>query len=217
MENIEKVMDKIRKLLALANNNPNENEAMAAALKAQKLMAEYNIELDQLEDKPAQREITKEIYLSSDKHEMKKWKIGLASIIAKNFRCQVYLLNSKDVVFYGYKEDAKIALQVFSFLYETGNKLAVRYYNKCKKEGQETRGLMNTYLAGFRKGVADILEKQCVTLMIVTPQEVKDSFEEMSKGWSLANGSIGINCYGTAYGDGRQAGRDTANARSLTA
>ena len=42
----EKIMEKIKKLLALANNNPSEDEAMAAALKAQEMMAKYNIVLD---------------------------------------------------------------------------------------------------------------------------------------------------------------------------
>lgn len=34
MENREDILKKIEKLLALAGNNPNENEAIAAALKA---------------------------------------------------------------------------------------------------------------------------------------------------------------------------------------
>lgn len=36
---MEKILNKIKNLLDLANNNPNENEAIAAALKAQELMA----------------------------------------------------------------------------------------------------------------------------------------------------------------------------------
>lgn len=48
---MEKILNKIKNLLDLANNNPNENEAIAAALKAQELMAKYNIELDQLDSK----------------------------------------------------------------------------------------------------------------------------------------------------------------------
>lgn len=92
---MEKILNKIKNLLDLANNNPNENEAIAAALKAQELMAKYNIELDQLDDKKETREIVEEIYHQSDKHEMRKWKIGLADIIAQNFRCKVYFTNKK--------------------------------------------------------------------------------------------------------------------------
>lgn len=212
---MEKILNKIKNLLDLANNNPNENEAIAAALKAQELMAKYNIELDQLDDKKETREIVEEIYHQSDKHEMRKWKIGLADIIAQNFRCKVYFMNKKDVVFYGYKEDAKIALNVFTYLYEIGNKFAVRYYNKCKKEGEETRGVMNTYLVGFKDGVAEVLEKQCTALMIVTPKEVTESFEEMTSGWKTIKSTLRLSGDTSAYSNGKSDGRDMATARNI--
>ena len=214
---MEKILNKIKNLLDLANNNPNENEAIAAALKAQELMAKYNIEIEQLEDqKPESREIVKEVYWQTGRHEMRKWKIGLATIIANNFRCKTYFLGtSKDVVFYGYKEDAKIALQVFTFLYEVGNKFAVRYYNKCKKEGLPTQGVMNTYLVGFRDGVAEVLEKQCRALMIVTPKEVNESYSEMSKGWKSIRSNLRISGDTEAYSNGKRDGKDMATARSI--
>lgn len=213
---MEKILSKIKNLLDLANNNSNENEAIAAALKAQELMAKYNIELDQLEDKKETREIVKEVYRQSGKHEMGKWKIGLAAIIAQNFRCKTYLIGrSSNVVFYGYKEDAKIALQVFTYLYEIGNKFAVRYYNKCKKEGKETRGVMNTYLVGFRDGVAEVLEKQCTALMIVTPKEVTESYEEMTKDWKFVKPTLRLSGDTSAYSNGKSDGRDMATARSI--
>lgn len=212
---MEKILNKIKNLLDLANNNPNENEAIAAALKAQELMAKYNIELDQLDDKKETREIVEEIYHQSDKHEMRKWKIGLADIIAQNFRCKVYFMNKKDVVFYGYKEDAKIALNVFTYLYEIGNKFAVRYYNKCKKEGEETRGVMNTYLVGFKGGVAEVLEKQCTALMIVTPKEVTESFEEMTSGWKTIKSTLRLSGDTSAYSNGKSDGRDMATTRNI--
>lgn len=212
---MEKILNKIKNLLDLANNNPNENEAIAAALKAQELMAKYNIELEQLDHKEESREIVEEIYRQSGKHEMKKWKIGLSHIIADNFRCKTYTINRQHVVFYGYKEDAKIALQVFTYLYETGNKFAVRYYNKCKKEGRSTQGVMNTYLVGFRDGVKDVLGKQCTALMIVTPKEVTESFEEMAKQMKTTRTSLRISGDAAAYSNGKSDGRDMASARSI--
>lgn len=212
---IEKVLERVKNLLDLANNNPNENEAIAAALKAQELMVKYNIELDQLDDKKEVREIVKEVYHQSSKHEMRKWKVGLAAIIAQNFRCKTYLINNRDVVFYGYKEDAEIALQVFTYLYELGNKFAVRYYNKCKKEGKETRGVMNTYLIGFRDGAAEVLGKQCTALMIITPKEVTESFDEMTKDWKTTKSTLRLSGDNAAYSNGKQDGRDMATARNI--
>ena len=215
---MEKILNKIKNLLDLANNNPNENEALAAALKAQELMAKYNIELEQLDHKEETREIVKEVYYQSGKHEMKKWKVNLSNIIAKNFRCKVYYLGNKsaeNVVFYGYKEDAKIALQVFTYLYEVGNKFAVRYYNKCKKEGRQTRGVMNTYLVGFCDGVAEVLEKQCTALMIVTPKEVTESYEEMSKDFRRTRTRMSMSGDTSAYSNGKSDGKDMATARNI--
>lgn len=215
----EKMMEKIKNLLDLANNNPNENEAIAAALKAQKLMAQYNIELAQLEDIGSQsREIVKEVYRNTGKHEMKKWKYSLASIVAKNFRCKNYFLGRQDVIFYGYKEDAKIAVQVFTYLYEIGNKLALKKYYEEKKLGHSTKGVMNTYLIGFKDGIQSDLEKQCTALMIVIPQEVKDGFTEMSKNFSTMKNTIKtLGHDNSIYNDGFTDGKNAVKARALEA
>ena len=46
--NTDKIVEKIKKLLALADKaqNTNEHEAQAALLKAQKLMAEYGVSVE---------------------------------------------------------------------------------------------------------------------------------------------------------------------------
>ena len=46
----EKIIEKIKKALALANNNKNPNEAQAAMLMAQKMMAKYHIEMQEVEE-----------------------------------------------------------------------------------------------------------------------------------------------------------------------
>lgn len=219
MENRETTLKKIEKLLALAAKNPNEHEAIAAALKAQELMAKYNIKLADVQDEGQKGEMFKAIYEASNKHEMKKWKIGLAGIIAKNFCCEHYFMGGNNVVFYGYKKDAQIALEVFRFLYETGNKLAVRYYHKCKKEGRETRGIMNTYLVGFREGVKEVLDKQCTALMIVVPKEVTESFKEMTTGpgWGNISSKLSMSGDGRAYASGKEDGKTAASARAIEA
>ena len=216
---MEKILEKIKNLLDLANNNPNENEAMAAALKAQELMAKHGIDSSAIDSDESEKELYKAIYRDSGKHEMKKWKIGLAETIARNFCCKVWFRTISghgiDVVFYGYKKDAKIAVEVFKFLYEMGNKLAVRYYNQCKKEGRNTKGIMNTYLIGFRDGIKDVLDRQCTALMLVIPKEVSDSYDEMTANWKSMKTSISMRNDERAYNEGRRDGKDAATARSI--
>jgi len=47
---MERVVERVRKLLALAARNPNEAEATAAAAKAQELLAFYNLDMATVEN-----------------------------------------------------------------------------------------------------------------------------------------------------------------------
>ena len=210
---MEKVIEKIKKLLAMTEENgASENEAMIAALKAQKLMAEYNLNIADIETKDEHATIVEE---SFDCGNGDKWKYRLANIIAGNFRCKTYFINESHIVFYGYKSDAKIALDVFKFLFNTGNKLADRCYYEYYKNGENTRGVKNTFLAGFCEGINDVLGKQCVALMIVTPKDVEDSFADKTKNFKTIHNRMSINNDKRAFEKGRYEGRSTANARSL--
>lgn len=203
---MEKTIEKIKKLLALASNNPSENEAMAAALKAQALMAEYNITEAQLGEEV--KEIDEIKIGMPDGHIMKKWRISLALALGKNFRCKVYMMNGEDIVFYGYKQDIAAAAQVYHFLFETGNKLANRFYYAEKKAGHSTSGLLASYLTGFVRGIESELDKQCKALMIITPKEVTDGFAELTKGYktkSVTNNRSNYNAFTRGHLDGREA------------
>lgn len=216
MEKREKILKKIENLLALAGNNPSENEAIAAALKAQELMAKYNIELADIEGEKPKNNITEETYTpKANCHYVRKWRYTLAQIIAKNFCCKTYCINRDTIVFYGYEKDAKIAVEVFKFLFETGNKLANRYYLKCKKEGKNTKGVLNTYLVGFCDGIKEVLDKQCTALMIVVPKEVEEAYTERSKGFKLIKNSLNVTSDDRAYNEGKTEGKATATARGI--
>lgn len=216
MESREKILEKIEKLLALAGNNPSENEAISAALKAQELMAKYNIELADLEGKSLEQNIVEETYTpKANCHYVRKWRYTLSQIIAKNFCCKTYSINRDAIAFYGYEKDAKIAVEVFKFLFETGNKLANRYYLKCKKEGRDTKGVLNTYLVGFCDGIKEVLDKQCTALMIVVPKEVEEAYTEHSKNFRRMNTSLTTSSDGRAYSEGKTDGKATATARSI--
>ena len=72
----EKIIKKVKNLLDLANNNPSENEAIAAALKAQELMAKYNIDSSAINGEDS-KEFFHAKYIIGAGHEMKKWKVKL--------------------------------------------------------------------------------------------------------------------------------------------
>ena len=74
---------------------------------------------------------------------------------------------------------------------------------------------MNTYLAGFRDGAAEVLGKQCTALMIVTLKEVTKSFEEMTKNWKTMKTRLNMSGDQAAYSNGKKDGKDMATARSI--
>ena len=185
-ETLEKMLKKVKKLLSLAGNNPSQEEATAASLKAQELIAKYNLDLTDIEKETL--EIGESEYRTGVD---KSWKYGLASVVAKNFRCMVYWLDRRVAVFYGYKQDCAVASEVFGYLFKTGERGARR---ECKKHydmyGTE-RGVYFSYTRGFTAGLQSALEKQSTALMVIVPQEVKDEYGKMSedKGMKSLGGS----------------------------
>ena len=216
----EKAIELVKKALALAGDNPNENEAIAAALKAQELMAKYNITEIDLMDRVECETIEESIFNfknninDCDNH---KWKFQLATIIAKNFRCEVYCSGNHIIKFYGYKKDSMIAKEVFGSMYVIGDKLGRRYKERAKKETGTTKGVYNSFILGFLKGIKEALDKQCTALMIVTPKKVKDSYQELAKSFTrtINSGVKTSNFDNDAFQSGIYEGRNAMQAKQL--
>lgn len=181
MKSREEILEKIKGLLALGDSSRNnsEEEAKAAMLKAQQLMAKYDISAEEVEEKEEEKY----------SHEMceHKWdyayRIPLASVLAKNFRCMVYT-HGKKVVFMGHPSDAKICKATFEFAYQFIQKKGNSIYNKRYAMGYPTKGVFNSYAHGFIVGLQEAFDVQCKALAIVTPPDVIQEFENLSRGWS---------------------------------
>lgn len=212
----EKILNRIKNLLDLANNNPNEHEALAASLKAQELLAKYNLDVADLADESEKDKIDSVTWMPEKDYNYMNWRYELAGVVARNFCCKMYLLGgTKGIVFYGFSKDAQIAHQVFSYLFKAGNKLADKYYNECKKLGKPTKGVANDYLRGFTEGIASALDKQCTALMLVVPKEVNESFEKMTSGWGHKTTRLKGSGSQDARNRGIQDGKDAVAAREL--
>ena len=208
----EQAIEKIKKCLALANDNGNENEAKTALLQAQKLMAKYNISIEMTETEEQVAYAQEECVHRYDAAYRKP----LARVIAENFRCKFFYRGGK-VVFFGRDFDARVAREAFEYAYEfamkEGNKLERAAYEKYGT----ARGVHSSYTAGFIAGLKSALEAQCTALMIVTPPDVKEQFAEMSAGWGTARGGFRLtsNIDGDAYRRGHHDGRTVMNGRRV--
>lgn len=177
----EEILEKIKGLLILgdASRNNSDEEAKAAMLKAQQLMAKYDISAEEVEGEQEEQY----------SHEMceHKWdyayRIPLANVLGKNFRCTVYMYGKK-VMFMGHPSDAKICKATFEFAYQYIQKKGNSIYNKRYSMGYSTKGVFNSYAHGFIVGLQDAFNVQCQALAIVTPQDVIDEFTNISKDWA---------------------------------
>ena len=212
---IEEVIEKVNKLLALAENEAaTENEAANAAMAAQKLMAKFNLEQADLQTNKKESKIMIKTFAGGKGY---KWRYTLACIIARNFRVKTYIIGRDLVAFYGYEIDVDIALSTFGSLFKIGNKLALKVYYEYKHDGRDTKGAMNTYLTGFMKGIAEKLDEQCKALMIITPKEVNEKYAEYSKNFGTLDNTLRQSFDRELYERGRMDGKLSFNSRSIEA
>jgi len=182
MKTREDIIARIRKLLALAGDNPNVAEATAAALKAQALIAEFDVEKFELYDEQNEEIVEVE----SVRYKGESWAWYLASAIADNFRCRIYRWSwtgaGHVVKFVGYDADAEAAALVFDRLFTLGKRLADREAREARKLYGTARGVKGAFLigdgtGGFVGGIRRELEKQCQALMLVVPKSVNEYME----------------------------------------
>lgn len=209
MEN-QKIIETIKKVWELSQNNPSKEEAQAAALKAQELMAKYHLSISDIDMKDNEID---EIYVEVGLGH--KWKYQLARIVAKNFCCKHFLYGKDTIVFYGHKTDIRIATNVFQNLFYTGNQLAGKEYRDVKSRGGWTDGLVNSWLSGYLAGIKSVLDAQCTALMIVVPEDVETSYAEKTAGFKKSKTrNIGINDY-AMFNKGYTEGRSQMQARQI--
>lgn len=204
MTDMNKMMEKVQKLLALAGNNPSEQEAKAAAMKAQKLIAQYNLDLSAL----SSEEVIQYKLLKAEHPNNNGYRGQLAAILAPNFRCKAIYLGT-DVHFFGREGDVDTCVGVFNYLYKTMRTNGCRQERIARKEGRNAHGVANCYFAGFMRGLKDELGAQSKALAIIVPEDVKDKFTEKFPHTGISN-RMGVKhtgydkgAFDTGYTDGR--------------
>lgn len=112
-----KIIEKIEKLIALSGSD-NENEAKAAMLKAQELMAKYEIEQDRIDP---ERKKERPVVCFTSPMFRDDWCVDVGSLIANNFRCRAIISQRRNsggayrLEFFGFEEDAEISINVFNY------------------------------------------------------------------------------------------------------
>lgn len=152
---MEKVKEKIRKCLALAEGAKTEGEAHAAAMMAQRLLAKHHLEEDEVKDagRTGETVIHKSIECKNG-FGPGQWRYWLASGIADNFRCKIYSrvyskMKMREIVLMGLKEDCDAAVQVYESMAACAPGL-FRRWNKERRQAEkrieEHKDLVNGFI-----------------------------------------------------------------------
>ncbi|WP_028125758.1 DUF2786 domain-containing protein [Eremococcus coleocola] len=191
----DKILDKIKNLLTLAEDGNNDEESQTALLMAQKLMLKYKISQNDLSSRGKQEIVIRSLSVYK---RIFWWEKVLVKIIADNFRVMFYIQShrlpyqknvGRKLVLMGYPEDVDLAYEMFYLAEDAMKFYASQYINgqvRPKTASQKSR-LRKTYYQGFLDGLKDKFEKQKAdlikenekfALVIQTPQEIKDKFKE---------------------------------------
>lgn len=205
----EDVIELIRKLREHnEENGATQAEALAFALKAQRLMAEWEIGEDDIAERG--HEVTE----GATKGYSKSWASTLASVVAVNFRCRVYMRRvtqrKSSMVFVGYEQDQEAARIVFERLFQVGDRLAREYADFAFTD----RNAYRNFAYGFVMGAKEELERQSQALMIVVPSEVNEYYEALDLARSRSHGRV---TSAEGYDRGRSEGRDAVRAGRMSA
>ena len=119
------IIEKIKKLLALANSC-NEHEAALAASHAQRLLSEHNLAMADIESSVKPEKADKvEANVSKT---LPKWVRYLSAGVSTAFDCQtVHYPSTGKMVFIGVGADVQIAAYTFAYLDKTVRKLCTNY------------------------------------------------------------------------------------------
>jgi hypothetical protein len=208
-----KIVEKIKKCLALSKN-PNEHEAALAAARAQELLVKYNLAMADVEGINASA--IEEIFLESEDGDYEEWKRVLLHAVASCNYCRFILIHGRDKgKLIGKPKNMIVTLEIFSYcveaierlLEESGLRGKVQKYSFCK-------GAVNAIYANMLEKKKQ-LESQGVdgcsstAVMVVDKENTKAVKEYIAEHIgairrSNTNKKIDYGCFDKGYSEGKR-------------
>jgi len=152
----QNIIEKIKKLLSLSENNPNEHEAAAAAEKARELLEAHDLSM--LDCKEKLEEVT-ERHLDTGKKNVPLWISQLAVIVSEHFNCLSIVYKeegeSKVIIFIGSATDIAVTEYVYTYLMKTIVKLSD---SQCLPSNINARRYKESFKIGVVMGLRKNLE-----------------------------------------------------------
>ena len=196
----DKILDKIRNLLELAEDGNQDEESQTALLMAQKLMLKHKISQQELDAATSLDAIvTRSLSVYKT---LFWWEKILARTIADNFLIMLYVQSTRlphqsktqrKIVYMGYQSDVDLAYHVFQLAanamkFHAGQHLKLDHDGLTSSQKQNQR---RAYYQGFMDGLAAKYEQQRQSmvaeeagyaLVIQVPEAVKEAFHAQVQG-----------------------------------
>lgn len=203
-----RIIKKIKGLMAISKDNANDEECQSAFVLAQKLMIQYQIDQSLIDETICSKQNINEQEVTSLK-KLYRWERTLAAVVANNFRVKHFIRVSGargKLIFYGLPNDIELSKEVYIFAYESILYFSKQFVSKKisetltsqgkwdKRRSQSRRAfsenLKKAYIKGFLSGLNQKFSEQKSNLsydvMVLTkaPEIVEESYKELSKSFS---------------------------------
>lgn len=197
----EKIIKKIKGLLAISRDERNDEESQSAFVLAQRLMIQYSIDKSLVEGS--------EYYENDDSIDeasvtiFKKlywWEKELAQIISKNFKVKNFVRikgRKSKVVFFGFGRDLELAKEMFILAYDVilfhSKKFIDEFYSLrdgVERDRYLTASIKSSYINGFLQGLKKRFSEQIAELrevyevLVLIPEEVEEAYNEKVKSFT---------------------------------
>lgn len=209
MKENEKVLEKIKKLLALAGNNPSEEEAKAAMLKAQELMLRYHIE----NPETINNDKVVAVYYDLGSRRKTEFVLLISVLVADNFRSRTVHSGQK-IYFIGFEADAKAAMEVYVYLLNFGDQAHDRYFSVNPISRQADIDWRYGYIAGLQTAFNS---RAGYELMITVPTKVQELVDKLNKKNTEFTQNDRPSRLQGAFTDGFRRGRESMDKREIEA
>ena len=175
-----KIEDRVLKLIRLAGQQDNENEAAVAFAHAQKLATIHGLDLHDLMDQnaeetvPEPREVDKIVKRKIENWDKAvSWKTTIAGAVARANSCKIYLLRGRHgvkgfggIVAYGQESDLAVVDYVYKAIVAECEKVARRAVKRYKEDPDldpRWDDSPRMYGRNFRLGFADKIRSRMPT------------------------------------------------------
>lgn len=153
-----RIIEKMRKLMAMANDKSSENEAATALRQLHILLAKHNMSISQIESADNTKE---EIQESFEEHKDRPWKRSVALAIARLYFCEMYYVklggSKSNYVFVGTETNRTFAMAIFNMVVKTVERESRAESRKIY--GKEVSGFVNSFWTGAMGRICDRCDK----------------------------------------------------------